>query len=103
MLMSEPGASRNRRTRDSDTSYGSAGPSSIRSEAMSEYRAATVRSVRARYEQRGPSEHMRLTHELENWKKADDSLSVRGRGKRKESSGRSGSVTEDGARSHKVR
>jgi hypothetical protein len=82
MLGTELGLHPGRRRRPRGGSDATSQPSSIRSTAGSEYTAATVRSVRARYERSGPSEHMKLTHELDNWKKADDVLTARHRRKR---------------------
>jgi hypothetical protein len=48
------------------------------SSVVSENRADTVRRVRARYEH-NPTEHMRLTHAMEEWKEADDTFNPRHR------------------------
>jgi hypothetical protein len=98
----EFGASRNgagkQRTRVTSASRSSIGGGSISSEPVSEYRAATVRSVRERYERKGLSEHMRLTHEIVEWKKADDTIGEGSLQNRKSPSARSMPVQGSSAR-----
>lgn len=98
-----PGAPR--RPRPSDG--GSTKAPSI-SSVMSEHRADTVRRVKERYHH-NPTEHMRLTHAMEEWKEAEDKLNRlsypnhrRGKSGGLSKSG-SGSTSDDGGNRRRVR